>query len=430
MNGAQHAVAGLGRLDGNRRRFRIADFPDENHIRVLTENGAQSAREGHPGLPVQLDLANVVDAVFDGVFQCDNVDVRLVDGAEDRVKAGAFAAAGRSGAQDQTVRLHAHGLYFVPVRGYHAQSVQRIDAAAHVEHSQNEVFTVDGRDGGDSDIDFLAAHFQCEAAVLGNAGHGNVHIGQYFDAGDNRQEERLGRRRNLDQFAVHAKAHLDVVLLRADVDVAGAVADRLRENRVSQTDNRRFARHVLKGGHGNLCFPFGRRLFLAFFGRAHLHAFHNAAQTGLRPVEGTDQLIKLPFRTDHGLHFGVGQHFNIIQRVDVQGIDNRDGEQPAFFSQRRHLVFLRGFNGNKMGQRKIQRILIGVIFGYVELPAQHIDDLLFVHHSLAREILAQFQAGFLLVNQGLLKPFLREQTAVNQHLTQAFFDFHGFSIRK
>jgi len=115
MNGAQNAVAGLRGLDGNRRRFRIADFTDQDHVRVLAENGAQSAREGHAGFPVQLDLADIVDPVFDGILQGDDVDVRLVDGAENRVKACAFAAAGGAGAQDQAVRLLAHHLDLFPV---------------------------------------------------------------------------------------------------------------------------------------------------------------------------------------------------------------------------------------------------------------------------------------------------------------------------
>jgi len=68
-----------------------------------------------------------------------------------------------------------------------------------------------------------------------------------------------------------------------------------------------------------------------------------------------------------------------------------------------------------------------VIFGNIELTAQHVDDLLFVDHSLTGEILTQLQAGFLLFNQGLLKALLREQTAIDQHFTQAFFDFHPHS---
>ena len=40
MDGRQHQMAGQAGLDGNARRFRIADLADENDVRVLAQNGA------------------------------------------------------------------------------------------------------------------------------------------------------------------------------------------------------------------------------------------------------------------------------------------------------------------------------------------------------------------------------------------------------
>ena len=61
----QHQVAGERGLHGDLRGFEVADFADHHHVRVLAQDGAQAAREGHFDLGVDLGLADAVDVVLD-----------------------------------------------------------------------------------------------------------------------------------------------------------------------------------------------------------------------------------------------------------------------------------------------------------------------------------------------------------------------------
>ena len=45
MQGGQHQVAGQRRLDGDTRGFQVTHFADHDHIRILTNDGAQGAGE-------------------------------------------------------------------------------------------------------------------------------------------------------------------------------------------------------------------------------------------------------------------------------------------------------------------------------------------------------------------------------------------------
>ena len=59
------------------RRFRVADFADENDVGILTENGAQHSGKREAGLFVDLNLGDAIDFVFDGIFDGDDVQ-RLI----------------------------------------------------------------------------------------------------------------------------------------------------------------------------------------------------------------------------------------------------------------------------------------------------------------------------------------------------------------
>ena len=61
-----------------------------------------------------------------------------------------------------------------------------------------------------------------------------------------------------------------------------------------------------------------------------------------------------------------------------------------FFLKGRYLIFLRDFDGNITDKIYIQRIMIGMIFGNLELLAQHVNDLLFADDPQTREKLPQF----------------------------------------
>ena len=90
---------------------------------------------------------------------------------------------------------------------------------------------------------------QLEAAVLRHALLGDVELGHHLDARDDRAVELLGDRphRRL-QHAVDPVLHVHRVVLRLDVDVAGAPLDGGVDRRVDQPDDRAdVARQPLDG---------------------------------------------------------------------------------------------------------------------------------------------------------------------------------------
>jgi len=166
---AQHPVAGLGGLNGNGGRFRVADFAHHDGIRILAQNGPQPARKGHPGLAIQLNLADVVDPVFHRILERHDIDVRLIDRIQNGVQTGAFAAAGRPCAEDHAVRLVDDALDFFHIRIDHAQPVKRVNPSARIQKPQHQVLAVDGGNGGHADVDFFFIQFEGKTAVLRNA---------------------------------------------------------------------------------------------------------------------------------------------------------------------------------------------------------------------------------------------------------------------
>ena len=125
-----------------------------------------------------------------------------------------------------------------------------------VEQTHDDALAVGGRDGRDADVDVLAGELDADAAVLRQALLGDVQAGHDLDARDDDRLEALRRRDDVVEDAVDAEADRQVALERLDVDVAGAVLDRLEEQRVDQPDDRRLvvgveqvARLLEVGGH-------------------------------------------------------------------------------------------------------------------------------------------------------------------------------------
>ena len=82
----EHEVTGERGLDGDLRGLVVADLTDEYDVRVRTQDRTQRARERQAGLDVRLDLVDPRHAVLDGVLNGDDVDLRLADDVERRVK--------------------------------------------------------------------------------------------------------------------------------------------------------------------------------------------------------------------------------------------------------------------------------------------------------------------------------------------------------
>src|SRR5205823_10213694 len=71
VQGGENQVAGKRGLHGDFGGFLIADFADQNRVRVLTQHRAKNPAEGQLDFRFDLTLNDAVDVVFDGVFGSD-----------------------------------------------------------------------------------------------------------------------------------------------------------------------------------------------------------------------------------------------------------------------------------------------------------------------------------------------------------------------
>ena len=112
----ENQVAGERRLHRDLRGFGVANFADENHVRVVAQNRAQPARERQAGFFVDLNLIDALELIFHRIFHRDDFADGVVDFVQRGVKRRGFAGTGRAGDQNNSVRQTAARFGNVPAR--------------------------------------------------------------------------------------------------------------------------------------------------------------------------------------------------------------------------------------------------------------------------------------------------------------------------
>jgi len=90
VEAGEDEVAGVGSFDGDLGGFFVAGFADEDDVGVLAEDGSEGVCEGESDFRVDLDLADALEAVFDGVFCGDDVHFGTVEDVEGGIQGGGF----------------------------------------------------------------------------------------------------------------------------------------------------------------------------------------------------------------------------------------------------------------------------------------------------------------------------------------------------
>ena len=169
VKGGEDEVARERGADGDVRRLAVADLADHDDIGVLPQDVPQGTGEGQADLGPDLDLVGAGHLVFDGVFDRDDAEVGGVDLTEKGVERGGFAGAGRTGHQNDAMGELEDALDGGLLGGIHAQPVHGVGLAAEVEQAQAHALGVDGRDGGDADVERIAPGLEVDAPVLRQA---------------------------------------------------------------------------------------------------------------------------------------------------------------------------------------------------------------------------------------------------------------------
>ncbi len=185
-------------------------------------------------------------------------------------------------------------------------------AGALVEDAHDDTLAVDQRQRHHADVHAPSVDGQREATVLGHALLGDVEVGHDLDARDDAHRHAAldggGRR----QHAVDAEQHLGVALLGVDVDVGGALLDRLGDDRVHELDDGRVAVGLVD--------RYALALLFGFLVDDVLDRVVHAPEPGEQQVEILDGRRR-------GLDPPTGHHPDVVDRQHVGGIGHRQQQR-------------------------------------------------------------------------------------------------------
>lgn len=234
----QNPVAGHCRAHCHAGGFLVAHLANQQHVRVLPQDGADAIGIGHVARPPQIALSHPGQFIFDRLFQRHDVEFGGVERAEQCIERGGLAAAGRSGdnhdalrPRDQPLQRRHHGI---------AQT-QRADveqSARTVEDAQDKVFAVDGRVDRGAEIDISPGNGQREPAILGAIAFGNVHARHDLQAGDDCRPVVGMQAADLDQYTVDAIAQAHERAFRLEMKVGCPALDGIDQQRVHELRDR------------------------------------------------------------------------------------------------------------------------------------------------------------------------------------------------
>ena len=96
MQRREHEVAGERRLDRDLRGLEVADFADEDDVRVLTQEAAQRGGEVEADVLAHLHLVDAHQVELDRVLGGHDVRLGRVDARDRRVERVRLARSGRA----------------------------------------------------------------------------------------------------------------------------------------------------------------------------------------------------------------------------------------------------------------------------------------------------------------------------------------------
>ncbi|MXX85590.1 MAG: hypothetical protein F4Y71_03940 [Acidobacteria bacterium] len=250
MEGREDEVAGQGRLHRHFGCFGIADLADHEDVRILAEHAANGGRKREADAGVHLDLAEWREDQFHRILDRHDVHFGRRYVAEHRVERRGLAAAGGTGDQDQPFTAAQHPpepAFFVCGQ---PELFERRDQGRRVEHPQHRLLAEDGREGRNPQLDLLLRFDAFDAAVLGASLLGDVEPAEHLEAADHGLVHDAGKGVHGPQNPVDPKTHDGVVALGFEVDVRGAVLERLVEDAVESGYHRAGGGLQVAGGLG------------------------------------------------------------------------------------------------------------------------------------------------------------------------------------
>ena len=209
-------------------------------------------------------------------------------------------------------------------------------------------------------------------------------------------------RGRLAQHAVDAEAHAHLAALGLEVDVGGALLDRLGDDRVDELDDRRVLGGLVDLGDV-------RDLVLALRDRLRDRV--------VEPAHPPDQCVDVVRRGDHGAHLVTGHQLQVVEREHVRRIGHRDHQVAVLVEADRRRVEA----ARRLGADRVERSYVGLVDREVDVVEPE------ALRGGARELVARDRprleqhllggaAGRLGLLDGLVHALAREKAHLDDHV--------------
>ena len=239
---------------------------------------------------------------------------------------------------------------------------------------------------------------------------GDVQLRHDLEAGDDRQLQLDGRLHHLVEHAVHAVAVAEVRLVRLDVDVGGALLDRVQQDEVDQLDHGRVGGALLQVaevGDAALVMLDGD---VALVEPLH-HLFVGGA---LLRVVLLQRLLDGLLAGDDDLDVVAGEELDVVDGVDVGGVAHRQDQRGAGAVDRNALVLLGDFLGDEFHHLAVDVEFFQVDGRNAVLLRKKIGELGLFDEAELREVVTDPAAGLLLLVLRLLQLLQRDEVFADQ----------------
>ena len=294
--------------------------------------------------------------------------------------------------------------------------VDGFDRLRAVEQAQHDALAERGRYRRDAQVDVAAGDAQADSAVLRQALLGDIEARHHLDPRGDRRLKALGRRQYVVHHPVHAEAHHHFLFENFNMDVAGAVLDRLRQDAVDELDDRRRIvgtrqvqrlRRQFAGDHVEPLF---------------LEVDHQVLGRGGRRlvVRAVDCFGDYFGRRDQRMNLRAVQDSQVIERFVVGGVGDRHRYRAVGVRQRQQAVFLGVVDRDLRDQNRVERMLIymGLVWQPVFLRERARQPLRLQRAHLDQHV-GQVLAGLLALAR-FVEVLRRDPRAVQQDCLEAF----------
>ena len=258
----------------------------------------------------------------------------LVELGQRRVERRRLAAARGAGDQHHAERL-VDRLFEVLEGRFLEAELRHVELQVRlVEEPEHDLLAEHGRKGGDAEVHLLVAgELHLDAAVLRQAALGDVELRHDLEARGDGVLEPQRRLHHLVQHAVDAEPDAERLLVRLDVDVAGALADGVGQDGVHELHDRGFLGRFLQLAQVDVVVVLDQLDVLVAELREHL------VEVRVVVVVAVDGGRDRGRRCHGDLHVVAGQELDLVDGDQVRRVGHDERQRVAREAGRDQVVF-------------------------------------------------------------------------------------------